>query len=95
MACQATIVPWTDRKRRKLAARMAANERWARASQHDRQAQSAKMAEGKRAKWAKEIDPDGTLSADELTQQLANRQQAEMARLTLARKPQRGDDGAA
>ena len=95
MACLVTIVPWTDRKRRKLAARMAANERWARASARERQAQAARMNEGKRAKWTQEIDPDGTLSADELTQQLANRQAAEMARLTLSRKPQRGDDGAA
>jgi hypothetical protein len=83
-------VPWNDPKRRRLQARLAANARWSKAGQRERQAQADKMTKGKVAKYLAEIDPDGNLTPDELAQQLANRLEAEMARLTLARRP-KGD----
>lgn len=81
-----TTVPHRNPKRRKLASRIAANSRWAQASPRERQAQAQRMAEGKRAKWAKEIDPDGIMEPAELARQLASRQQAHMLALTLARQ---------
>lgn len=72
-----------------------ANKRWAGASQAQRQAQARKMAEGKRAKWAEEIDPEGTLEPAELDRQLKARQAAHMSAVRLARRPKRGDNGAA
>jgi hypothetical protein len=63
-------------------------------SQAERQAQARRMTEGKEALWAKEIDPDGTLSPDELAQQLAARWRAHMSAVRLARKRRGGDDAA-
>lgn len=78
-------MPWNSSKRRKLAGRQMAHKRWSQASQAQRQAQARKMVEGKRAKWAREIDPEGTLEPAELEKQLANKQAEEMAQRELAR----------
>jgi hypothetical protein len=43
------------------------------------------MAAGRRAKWAAEIDPDGTMDRVELERRLQNKQAAVMAKVTLAR----------
>ena len=79
------IVPWHDRKRRKDQARLAANTRWANADKRERETQARKMADGKRAKWALEIDPDGTMDPVELTKRLDNRHSLEMSKVRLAR----------
>lgn len=81
-----TTVPHRNPKewRRQLA--IARNNRWAKASERDRQAQSQAMTDAKFAKWAREIDPDGTMDPRELSKRLASRHQAHMLAVTQARQ---------
>lgn len=94
VAALVTTMPWASPKRRKLHAKMMAHKRWSNSGQTERNKQAQKMQEGKMAKWAKQIDPDGTMDPAELDKQLGNRLAQEMAKLTLSRKP-KGPDHAA
>lgn len=67
---------------RTLTAQIAANERWARTP--DRAAATAPARAGLRAKFAREIDPDGVLPPDELERRVDNLHRAHMARMSLA-----------
>lgn len=76
-----------DPQDRVLLARIAANERWGRV--RDRAAATAAARTGLRAKWAREIDPDGTMPPAELERMLDSRQLAHMQRMSLAAKQAR------
>lgn len=69
-------------KQRVLIARIAANERWGRTD--DRAAATAPARRGMRAKFAREIDPDGTLGAAELERRVDQLYRAHMQRMSLA-----------
>lgn len=69
-----------DRRER---ARLAANERWAKAGA--REAQSAALRAATRARMEAEVDPDGTMTPAERAAAVANLGQAISARLRLAR----------
>ena len=79
----------TERRRRgKLtrseAASVAANTRWAFAP--DRRAATAKATAGFLAKFEKEVDPDGLLSAEERSKRAKNLMRAHMARIRAQRR---------
>lgn len=65
-----------------LRASVAASERWA--HEPDRVAATTAARRGLRAKWEREVDPDGVLPADELERRVALKQRAHMQRMTLA-----------
>lgn len=74
-------------QQRALIARIASNERWGRTT--DRAAATAPARRGLRAKFAREIDPDGTLAASapaELERRVDQLHQAHMLRMSLAAK---------
>lgn len=56
-----------------LHASVASNARWSRADHEERRAQGRTGYAGLEAKWIREIDPDGTLSGEELAKRLANK----------------------
>lgn len=72
---------------RSLAAQIAAAERWGRTA--DRTAATAPARAGLRAKFAREVDPDGTLSADELERRVDSLIRAHMLRMSLKAKQAR------
>lgn len=75
---------------RALTARIAANERWGRTV--DRTAATAPARRGMRAKFEREIDPDGTLATTqpaELERRVDQLQKAHMLRMSLAAKQAR------
>lgn len=72
---------------RSLAARIAAHERWA--ATPDRTAATAPARQGLRAKFAREVDPDSLMPADELERRVDQRMQAHMLRMSLAAKKAR------
>lgn len=77
----------TDPQTRVLSARIAANERWGRTS--DRAAATAPARQGLRARFAREIDPDGTLAAAdpaELERRVDQLHKAHMLRMSAAAK---------
>lgn len=79
-----------DPQSRVLLARAAANARWGRTA--DRAAATAPARRGLRAKFAREIDPDGTLAASapaELERRVDNLYLAHMLRMSLAAKKAR------
>lgn len=67
---------------RALIARIAAHTRWA--GEPDRAAATAPARKGLDAKWAREVDPDGTLPPAELARRVENLRQAHMTRMALA-----------
>lgn len=69
---------------RVLIARIAANERWARTA--DRTAATAAARTGLRAKFAREVDPDGTLDPAEVERRVDQLHRAHMQRMSLAAK---------
>lgn len=75
---------------RALIARIAANTRWGRTG--DRAAATSAARNGLRAKFAREIDPDGTLattSPAELDRRIDQLHRAHMQRMSLAAKQAR------
>lgn len=72
---------------RALSARIAISERWART--RDRSSATAPARAGLRAKFAREVDPDGTMPADELERGVDHLMRAHMLRMTLAAKKAR------
>jgi hypothetical protein len=70
------------RKDRLLRARIAAAERWAHTG--DRSAATAPARRGLRAKFEKEVDPEGVLPIDERAWRADALQRAHMLRLALA-----------
>jgi hypothetical protein len=56
--------------------------RWA--MEEDRTAATQPMRDGQRAKWARQVDPDGTLSPDELEYRIGLLQKAHMLKMTAA-----------
>lgn len=67
-----------------MVARIAASERWGRTA--DRVSATAPARAGVRAKYAREIDPDGTLPPAELERRVGLLVQAHMLRMSLAAK---------
>lgn len=76
---------------RTLVAQIAAAERWGRTP--DRTAATAPARAGLRAKFAREIDPDGTLDPVELERRVDSLQRAHMLRMSLAAKAARRRKG--
>ena len=78
---------------RTLIAKIASAERWGRTV--DRTAATAPARAGLRAKYAREIDPAGTLPADELEKRVESLVRAHMLRMSraaqAARRAKRGD----
>lgn len=80
-------MPSPDPESRKTIAQIAAAERWGRTK--DRTAATAPARAGLRAKFAREIDPDGTLAASdpaELERRIDHLVRAHMLRMSLASK---------
>jgi hypothetical protein len=80
-------LPAADPESRALVARIAASERWGRTP--DRTAATAPARAGLRAKFAREVDPDGTMAADELEKRVDHLVRAHMLRMSLAAKQAR------
>lgn len=81
---------------RTLVAQIAAAERWGRTP--DRSAATAPARAGLRAKYAREVDPNGTLDPAEVERRVDSLMRAHMLRMTLAAKAARrkaGDPDAA
>lgn len=79
----------SDPQVRRASAQLAAHTRWANASQRAKADQVTKMRRGKADRWARQIDPDGTMDPAELSRKLHHRLQAEMAKIRLE-KAKRG-----
>lgn len=77
-------MPARDPESRVIVARIAAAERWGRTT--DRAAATAPARAGLRAKFARQIDPGGTLPAAELELRIDHLVQAHMLRMSLAAK---------
>ena len=73
-----------------MIASIAGNTRWA--HEQDRRAATAQAREGLEARFEREVDPDGELSAQERAMRVANLKRAYYMR--LARLAQRQDVGA-
>jgi hypothetical protein len=80
---------------RSLAARVAANARWARLSSQDRQAATARARSARMDRWEREVDPDGLLEPAERARRAANAMKAHMGRMGLAASKKRTSGGAA
>ncbi|GAA3089292.1 hypothetical protein JOF29_007944 [Kribbella aluminosa] len=80
-------MPANDPEVRSLAARIMAAERWGHTT--DRTAATAPARAGLRAKFAREVDPDGILPADELETRVGHLMHAHMLRMSLASKASR------
>lgn len=74
-------MPARDPEDRVLIATQAALERWGRT--HDRTAATAPARAGLRAKFAREVDPDGTLEPAELDRRVDSLVRAHMLRMSL------------
>jgi hypothetical protein len=87
-------MPARDPESRALVARIAAAERWGR--EPDRTAATAPARAGLRAKFAREVDPDGTLPLDELEKRVDHLVRAHCLRMSLAaRRARLAKSGAA
>lgn len=88
-------MPSRDPADRSTVARIAAAERWGRTP--DRTAATAPARAGLRAKYAREIDPEGKLPAEELERRVDSLMRAHMLRMTRAARAARrpGDPDAA
>lgn len=83
-------MPARDPESRVLVAQIAAAERWGRTK--DRTEATAPARAGLRAKFAREVDPDGSLAANdpaELERRVDHLLRAHMLRMTLAAKTAR------
>lgn len=67
---------------RTMAAQIANHVRWSK--EPDREAATAPARRGLEAKWATEIDPDGTMAPAELEKRIASARKAHMRRMALA-----------
>ena len=72
---------------RSLVAKIAAAERWGRTP--DRTAATEPARVGLRAKFAREVDPEGTLPPDELERRVDSLMRAHMLRMSLKAKSAR------
>jgi hypothetical protein len=77
----ASVDPIIEAKRRVLRARIAAAERWARTP--DRVAATAPARHGLRARFEREVDPDGALSEAERLRRADQLLRAHMMRMSL------------
>jgi hypothetical protein len=77
-------VPSLTPEQRRLRASIAINERWARASAADRENAGLRGQAGLRARFEREVDPDGQLDPAERARRAGNKYAAHMARLALA-----------
>lgn len=75
-------MPARSAEHRSIAAQIAAADRWGRTT--DRTAATAPARAGLRAKFAREVDPDGTLPPDELERRVDSLMRAHMLRMSLA-----------
>lgn len=69
---------------RSLRGQIAINERWARATQAERDATARRGQAGLLAKFEAQVDPDGTLPTAERARRAEHLRKAHMARLALA-----------
>lgn len=72
-----------------MRARLAAHERWARASEADRAEQVRKMHRGMQDRWEREVDPDGTLPVAERIKRAESAKRAHMTRMAVAARAAR------
>jgi hypothetical protein len=84
-------MPARHRTERLMIARIAAADRWA--QEPDRAAATAPARAGLRAKFEREVDPDGTLPADVLAERVAHLQHAHMLRMSRAAAAKRRQRG--
>jgi hypothetical protein len=84
-------MPSRDPEDRTLVAQIAAAERWGRTP--DRTAATAPARAGLRAKFGREVDPNGTLDAVELERRVDSLMRAHMLRMSLAAKKARQKAG--
>lgn len=89
-------MPSPDPRDRSVVAQIAAAERWGRTA--DRTAATAPARAGLRAKYAREVDPDGRLDPAELERRVDSLMRAHMLKMSraaakarAARKPSGGD----
>lgn len=80
-------MPSQDPADRTTIARIAAAERWGRTP--DRAAATAPARAGLRAKFAREVDPDGRLDVAELERRVDSLMRAHMLRMSLKAKAAR------
>ncbi|TDO52616.1 hypothetical protein EV643_102455 [Kribbella sp. VKM Ac-2527] len=80
-------MPARTPEERSLVARIASAERWGRTP--DRTAATAPARAGLRAKFAREVDPDGTLDPAEVDRRVDQLHRAHMLRMTLKAKAAR------
>lgn len=76
-----------ERDHRVLAAQIAAAERWGRTA--DRTAATAPARAGLRAKFAREVDPEGRLSPAEVERRVDSLMRAHMLRMSLKARQSR------
>jgi hypothetical protein len=67
-----------------LRASIAVNERWAKSTADDREANAIRGQAGLRDRFAREVDPDGQLDSAERERRAGNKYKAHMQRLALA-----------
>lgn len=75
-------MPSPDSRDRRLIAQQAAAERWGRTA--DRTAATAPARAGLRAKYAREVDPDGRLDGAELERRVDSLMRAHMLKMSRA-----------
>ena len=80
-------MPAKDPATRMLVAQIAAAERWGR--EPDRTKATEPMRAGLRAKYAREVDPEGTLDAAELERRVDHLVRAHMLKMSLKAKAAR------
>lgn len=86
-----------DYETRVLVARIAAHRRWAKSTTADRSEAAQKGQQGLRAKYEREIDPDGTLAIRDpagLERRVKSALQAHMSELSLMAKRKRSKPAA-
>jgi hypothetical protein len=80
-------MPARTAEERSLVAQIAAADRWGRTT--DRTAATAPARAGLRAKFAREVDPQGILPPDDVERLVDSRVRAHMLRMSLAAKQAR------
>ena len=70
-------------EQRTTRAKIAANSRWANADKSARKANADRATRGLRARFEREVDPDGTLPEEERTRRAESLYKAHMQRLAL------------
>jgi len=93
MVCYIASMPARTPEERSLIARVGNAERWARVA--DRTAATEPARKGLRNKFAREVDPDGTLPEAEREYRIEQRYRAHMLRMSLAAKAARAKRRAA